>query len=44
MQQNIENKKLKKKTDRQMTKLLVSIGKFYCGFLILHLAFKLLVA
>ena len=43
MQQNIENKKIKK-TDWQLTKLLVFIGKFYCGFLILHLAFRLLVA
>ena len=43
MQQNIENKK-KIKTDWQLNKLLVSIGKFYCGFLILHLAFRLLVA
>ena len=38
MQQN------KKKTDWQLTKLFVFIGKFYCGFLILHLAFRLLVA
>ena len=44
MQQNIENKKNKKKTNWQLTKLLVSIGKFYCGFHILHLAFRLLVA
>ena len=44
MQQNIEKKKRKKKTDSQLTKWLVFIGKFYCGFLILHLAFRLLVA
>ena len=40
MQQNIK----KKETDSQLTKLLVFIGTFYCGFLILHLAFRLLVA
>ena len=41
MQQNTENKK---KTVWQLTKLLVFIGKFYCGFLILHLAFRSLIA
>ena len=40
MQQNIENNK----TDWQLIKVLALIGKFYCGFLILHLAFRLLVA
>ena len=40
MQQNIENIK----TNWQLTRLLVFIGKFYGGFLILHLAFRLLVA
>ena len=43
MQQNIENKIIMK-TDWQLTKLLVFIGKFCCGFLILHLAFRSLVA
>ena len=33
-----------KKTDWLLTKMLAFIGKFYCGFLILHLAFRLLIA
>ena len=41
--QNTENKK-KTRTDWQLAKLLAFIGKFYCGFLILHLAFRLRVA
>ena len=41
MQQNTQNKS----TDWQLTKLLAFICNFYCcGFLILHLAFRLLVA
>ena len=43
MQQNIEKKK-KEITDRQLIKLFALIGKFYCDFLILHLAFRLLAA
>ena len=39
MQQNIENKNI-----NRLATLLVCIGKFYCGFLILHLGFRLLVA
>ena len=47
MHQNKENKKntkKKKKTDWLLIKLLALIGKFYCGVLILHLAFRLVVA